>query len=70
MANKSSTTTQNSKSTARPSKIKPETKIKTFVIDTSVLLADPKAIFRFAEHEVVIPIIVNKKNVFRRKANE
>ncbi|MEY3406791.1 MAG: hypothetical protein RLZZ556_863 [Actinomycetota bacterium] len=58
MANKSSTTTQNSKSTARPSKIKPETKIKTFVIDTSVLLADPKAIFRFAEHEVVIPIIV------------
>lgn len=58
MANKSSTTTQNSKSTARPSKLKPETKIKTFVIDTSVLLADPKAIFRFAEHEVVIPIIV------------
>ena len=58
MANKSSTTTQYSKSTARPSKIKPETKIKTFVIDTSVLLADPKAIFRFAEHEVVIPIIV------------
>ncbi|MFN4847466.1 MAG: PhoH family protein [Rhodoluna sp.] len=58
MANKSSATTQNSKSTARPQKLKPETKIKTFVIDTSVLLADPKAIFRFAEHEVVIPIIV------------
>lgn len=31
---------------------------KTFVLDTSVLLADPQAIFRFAEHEVVIPIAV------------
>ena len=39
MANKSSATTQNSKSTAKPEKQKPETKIKTFVIDTSVLLA-------------------------------
>jgi len=58
MATKSSTTTQKSKSTAGQEKNKPETKIKTFVIDTSVLLADPKAIFRFKEHEVVIPIIV------------
>jgi len=31
---------------------------KTFVIDTSVLIADPRAIFRFGEHEIVIPIIV------------
>ena len=46
------------KSTPKATKSKSETKIKTFVIDTSVLLADPKAIFRFAEHEVVIPIIV------------
>jgi PhoH-like ATPase len=30
----------------------------TYVLDTSVLLADPAAIARFAEHEVVIPIIV------------
>ena len=58
MATKSSATTQKSKSTAGQEKNKPETKIKTFVIDTSVLLADPKAIFRFKEHEVVIPIIV------------
>jgi PhoH-like ATPase len=28
------------------------------VIDTSVLLSDPRAIFKFAEHEVVLPIIV------------
>jgi PhoH-like ATPase len=28
------------------------------VLDTSVLLSDPKAIFRFAEHEVVLPVVV------------
>ena len=32
--------------------------IKTFVLDTSVLLADPSALHRFAEHEVIIPIAV------------
>ena len=31
---------------------------KTFVLDTSVLLADPGALGRFAEHEVVVPIAV------------
>ena len=31
---------------------------KTYVLDTSVLLADPTAIFRFEEHEVIIPIAV------------
>lgn len=31
---------------------------KTYVLDTSVLLSDPKALFRFKEQEVVIPIIV------------
>lgn len=31
---------------------------KTFVLDTSVLLADPGALTRFAEHEVIIPIVV------------
>ncbi len=30
----------------------------TYVIDTSVLLADPVALSRFAEHEVIIPITV------------
>jgi PhoH-like ATPase len=28
------------------------------VVDTSVLLSDPRAILRFAEHEVVLPIVV------------
>ena len=31
---------------------------RTYVIDTSVLLSDPKALFRFKEQEVVIPIVV------------
>ena len=31
---------------------------RTYVVDTSVLLADPGALFRFAEHSVVLPIVV------------
>ncbi|WP_249666154.1 PhoH family protein [Nocardioides faecalis] len=31
---------------------------RTYVLDTSVLLADPAAIRRFAEHEVVLPVVV------------
>jgi PhoH-like ATPase len=31
---------------------------RTYVLDTSVLLADPAAIGRFAEHHVVLPIVV------------
>ncbi len=31
---------------------------RTYVLDTSVLLSDPKAVFRFAEHHVVLPVIV------------
>lgn len=34
------------------------TRQRTYVLDTSVLLSDPKAIFRFAEHEVVLPVVV------------
>jgi PhoH-like ATPase len=31
---------------------------KVFVLDTNVLLHDPKAIYNFQEHDVVIPIVV------------
>jgi PhoH-like ATPase len=31
---------------------------RTYVLDTSVLLADPAAMTRFAEHDVVLPIVV------------
>ncbi len=33
-------------------------KLRTYILDTSVLLSDPKALFRFKEQSVVIPIIV------------
>jgi PhoH-like ATPase len=31
---------------------------RTFVLDTSVLLSDPGAFLRFAEHDVVLPLVV------------
>ncbi|WP_371030421.1 PhoH family protein [Pseudoclavibacter sp. JSM 162008] len=34
------------------------TSTRTYVLDTSVLLSDPRALFRFAEHAVVIPVVV------------
>jgi len=30
----------------------------TFVLDTCVLLADPSALLRFDEHDVVLPLVV------------
>ncbi|NDA13611.1 MAG: PhoH family protein, partial [Actinobacteria bacterium] len=38
------------------------------MLDTSVLLSDPKALFRFEEHEVVIPIVVI--NELEKKRND
>jgi len=31
---------------------------RTYVLDTSVLLSDPRALTRFAEHDVVVPVVV------------
>lgn len=36
----------------------PATGQRTYVLDTSVLLSDPQAMFRFAEQSVVIPVVV------------
>jgi PhoH-like ATPase len=36
----------------------PKQSRQTYVLDTSVLLADPGAMRRFAEHEVVLPVVV------------
>ena len=44
--------------TQKRSSKKEETRERTFVLDTSVLLSDPAAIFRFAEHHVVLPVVV------------
>ncbi len=46
----------NQKQTAAPAGAK--TAERTYVLDTSVLLSDPKAIFRFAEHALVLPVVV------------
>jgi len=45
-------------STLKPSSAKGGDGRKTFVLDTSVLLSDPRAMLRFHEHEVVLPIVV------------
>lgn len=33
-------------------------RLRTYVLDTSVVLSDPRAFFRFAEHSIVVPIVV------------
>lgn len=64
MAKETVTPTKQSTSAKRVPVAKPTTAVsakqatKTYVLDTSVLLSDPKALFRFKEQEVVIPIIV------------
>ena len=47
-----------SRATKPRSESKKATARKTYVIDTSVLLSDPNALLRFAEHEVVLPVVV------------
>ncbi len=46
-----------SRSTARSAAHSPAGR-RTYVLDTSVLLADPAALGRFEEHEVVLPVVV------------
>jgi PhoH-like ATPase len=38
--------------------VSPAASRRTYVIDTSVLLSDPHALRRFAEHDVVLPLVV------------
>lgn len=35
-----------------------ETDVRTYVLDTSVLLSDPFALKKFAEHRVILPVVV------------
>ena len=44
--------------TSKSTSTKKKTGERTYVLDTSVLLSDPRAIFRFAEHQVVLPVVV------------
>ena len=44
---------------------------KIFIIDTNVVLFDPRSIFKFDDHEVVIPIVVIEEvDRFKREMNE
>ena len=45
-------------STPKSTSKKQKTGERTYVLDTSVLLSDPKAMFRFDEHQVVLPVVV------------
>jgi PhoH-like ATPase len=45
-----------SKASARPRRTSGQ--VRTYVLDTSVLLSDPGALKRFDEHEVVLPVVV------------
>jgi PhoH-like ATPase len=44
--------------TAQSSASQKKTGERTFVLDTSVLISDPRAMFRFAGHQVVLPVVV------------
>ncbi|WP_423924358.1 PhoH family protein [Frigoribacterium sp. 2-23] len=44
--------------TTEATEARPSVAQRTYVLDTSVLLSDPQAIFRFAEHDVVLPVVV------------
>ncbi|GAA4759716.1 PhoH family protein [Citricoccus nitrophenolicus] len=48
--------------TDTPAAVRPAERIsvgeKSYLLDTSVLLSDPRALLRFAEHEVILPIVV------------
>jgi PhoH-like ATPase len=57
-----------SSATSSKSTAKLEQGLRTYVLDTSVLLSDPKALFRFKEQSVVIPIVVI--NELEKKRND
>jgi len=66
---KSKSSASKTKGVSKPEKaVSLDTKVRTFILDTSVLLSDPRALFRFAEHEVVIPIVVI--NELEKKRND
>lgn len=44
---------------------------KTFVLDTNVLLFDPQAIFKFADHTIFIPfVVIEELDRFKKDQNE
>jgi PhoH-like ATPase len=48
-----------------------ETTMKTFILDTNVLLHDPHALYRFEENAIVIPItVIEEIDKFKKDMNE
>lgn len=44
---------------------------KIFILDTNVIISDPKAIFNFDEHDIVIPIVVIEElDKFKKDMNQ
>src|SRR4051812_37454843 len=44
---------------------------KNFILDTNVLLHDPRSIYAFAEHNVVVPIyVIEEIDKFKRDLSE
>ncbi|HRZ80124.1 MAG TPA: PIN domain-containing protein, partial [bacterium] len=44
---------------------------KIFVLDTNVIISDPKAIFNFDEHDIIIPIVVVEElDKFKKDMNQ
>ncbi len=52
------TSTSEREAAVRPARRRCRPDRRTYVIDTSVLLSDPWALTKFAEHEVVLPLVV------------
>ena len=50
--------------------IDPCSPVRTYVLDTSVLLSDPWACTRFAEHEVIVPLVVISELEAKRHHHE
>ena len=45
--------------------------MKHFVLDTNVLIHDPRAVLQFADNEVVIPIfVIEEIDQFKKEASE
>ncbi len=58
MSPQSSGATRTRSSSSRQKSTSASITERVYVLDTSVLLSDPQAFFRFAEHSVVIPVVV------------
>ena len=44
---------------------------RTYILDTNVLLSDPNCLFRFDEHDLVIPIVViEEMDKFKRNMDD